>query len=155
MTTRGDSLTLSRAKKVLAPYTETPEVCRLFEATFKDNFIITFFIGGQTRTLVDEKGRRLSYTLAEAYDVLCEIGLRSFIVVRQPEPLEPRQYPKQDDEPIKTEVSADYVMNALIRVAAKLGMGHCDICTTIGTSSPRIRDALANKRVPRNPPRGD
>lgn len=142
MTTHGETITLRQAKKVLAPYTEAPEVCKVFEATFKDNFIIVFYIGGQMRTLVDAKGLRLSYTLAEAYDVLCEIGLRSFDVVRQPTPLEPRQYPRQPDEPIKKEVSADYVMDALIRVAAKLGMGHCDICTTIGTSSPRIRSAM-------------
>lgn len=154
MTTRGDSLTLNRAKKVLAPYTETPEVCRLFEATFKDNFIITFFIGGQTRTLVDEKGRRLSYTLAEAYDVLCEIGLRSFIVVRQPEPLEERPYPRQRDEPTDA-VSAEFVLGAVIRLADKLGLGHTDICKTTGANSTRIHCALANKRVPRNPPRGD
>lgn len=146
MTTRGDSITLSRAKKVLAPYTDTPDICKVFEATFKDNFIIVFFIGGQTRTLVDAKGLRLSYTLAEAYDVLCHIGIRSFVVVRQPESLEARPDARQHDEPTDA-VSADYVLNALIRVADKLGMGHTDICTTIGTSSTRIRSALGKSPI--------
>jgi hypothetical protein len=133
---------LAQAKKLLVGRETEPDLCRVFEATFKDNFIIVFFVKDQTRTLVDKNGLRLSYTLAEAYDVLCGIGLRSFNVVRQPEPLPVRPFHRQDDEPIKKELSADYVMDALIRVAAKLGMGHCDICTTIGTSSPRIRSAM-------------
>lgn len=153
MTVRGDSLTLNRAKKVLAPYTETPEVCRLFEATFKDNFIITFFIGGQTRTLVDEKGRRLSYTLAEAYDVLCEIGLRSFIVVRQPEPLEPRPGARQENEPIDpphppdrpTFEDLNKMEASMVRLAATAGLNVRQIAQAMRSSTSRVSNLLELK----------
>lgn len=162
MTKRGDSLKLSRAKKALAAYKDVPEICKVFEATFKDNFIIVFIIEGLTRTLVDEKGLRLSYTLAEAYDVLCHIGMRSFVVVRQPEPLEPRPGARQENEPCDpphppdrpTFEDFDKLEASMIRLAATGGLSIMKIAQAMRSSTSHVSNMLELKYPPRNPPKG-
>lgn len=162
MTKRGDNIHLNRAKKILAPYKNVPEICKVFEATFKDNFIIVFFLEGLTRTLTDEKGLRLSYTLAEAYDVLCGIGIRSFIVVRQPEPLEPRPGARQDNEPpdaphqhdrVPTFEDLDKLEASVIRLAATSGLTLMEIAQAMRSTTDHVSNMLELKYPPRNPPK--
>jgi hypothetical protein len=162
MTERGDTIKLSRAKKILAPYKNVPEICKVFEATFKDNFIIVFFIEGLTLTLTDSKGLRLSYSLADAYDVLCDIGIRSFVVVRQPEPLEPRPGARQEDEPIDpphppdrpTFEDLDKLEASVIRLAATAGLTIMEMAQAMRSTTSHVGNMLELKYPPRNPPKG-
>lgn len=153
MIKRGDNIKLSRAEKVLAPYRNVPDICKVFEATFLDNFIIVFIIDGVTRTLTDEKGLRLSYTLAEAYDVLCRFGMRSFVVVRQPEPLEPRPGARQDNEPIDPPHPPDRptfddlnkMEASMVRLAATAGLNVQQIAQAMRSSTSRVSNLLELK----------
>lgn len=159
MIKRGDNIKLSRAEKVLAPYRNVPDICKVFEATFKDNFIIVFIIEGVTRTLTDEKGLRLSYTLAEAYDVLCGFGIRSFVVVRQPEPLEQRPGTRQDNEPhqhdsVPTFDDLDKLEASVIRLAATAGLTIQEIAQAMRSTTSHVGNMLELKYPPRNPPKG-
>lgn len=143
MIKRGDNIKLSRAEKALAPYRNVPDICKVFEATFKDNFIIVFIIEGVTRTLTDEKGLRLSYTLAEAYDVLCGFGIRSFVVVRQPEPLEPRPSERQKDEPhqhdpVPTFEDLNKMEASMVRLAKTAGLTVQQIAQAMRISTRRV-----------------
>ncbi len=143
MIKRGDNIKLSRAEKALAPYRNVPDICKVFEATFLDNFIIVFIIDGVTRTLTDEKGLRLSYTLAEAYDVLCRIGMRSFVVVRQPEPLEPRPGARQDNEPhqhdpVPTLDDLNKMEASMVRLAATAGLSVQQIAQAMRSTTSRV-----------------
>lgn len=161
MTKRGENIKLSRAEKVLAPYKDVPEICKVFEATFKDNFIIVFFIEGVTRTLTDEKGLRLSYTLAQAYDVLCGFGFRSFVVVRQPAPLEPRPGTRRDNEPPdaphppdrQTLEDLDKLEASVIRLAATAGLSVQEIAQAMRSTTSHVNNMLELKYPPRNPPK--